>query len=122
MAGGMHGGGCVCGRGHAWQGGMHGRGHAWQGGMHGTHTPQQILYYWNAFLFFEINIFAVFIHLIHMDEKATQSYLPATIAIADLFWLQIRGVSISVLQQQNFVQHTLKLNSKQFFKRCFIQF
>ena len=39
MAGGMHGRKGVCGRGHAWQGGMGGRGAcvaggAWQGGGH----------------------------------------------------------------------------------------
>ena len=56
MAGGMHGGGGMCGRGghawlmsggggHAWLmsggGGMHGRGHAWQGGAWQERRPLQ---------------------------------------------------------------------------------
>ena len=72
--GSMHGWQCVCGGGHAWQGGMHGRGHAWQGGswqgaciaglcmaggMHGPPSTMgygwsmrgQYTSYWNAFLF-----------------------------------------------------------------------
>ena len=40
--GGMHDWGCMaggmCGRGHAWQGGMHGRGHVWQGACMAGHT------------------------------------------------------------------------------------
>ena len=64
----MHGGGGVCGRGRAWQGGVRGKGVACVRGRIDDHCSGRYTIYWNAFLHLKsfVLILEILVHLLHL--------------------------------------------------------